>query len=190
MAVTAVTPTHPNAYVVFNALINPPSARALLTATTEVAERGQRVVLCLGSPGGGVSAALMLYNALRALPIQLVTHNVGEVGSAANVIFLAGAERVASPNSTFMFHRPTYTADAGEEFDVKALRRTATALTTDEKRVRTLIEERTTLTGAQINHLKRNSKTVDAEYALTSGIVDQIEELQIPAGSPVITVQV
>ena len=36
-------------------------------------------------------------------------HNVGQVDSSANVIFLAADERYASPHTTFLFHGMNYT---------------------------------------------------------------------------------
>ena len=58
----------------------------------------------LSTPGGSVMNGLNLYNVLRGLPITLTTHNVGNVDSIGNAIFLAGQIRYACPHSTFMFH--------------------------------------------------------------------------------------
>ena len=49
--------------------------------------------LVINTPGGGVNAGITLYNYLRGLPIKIVTHNIGQVDSIGNVIFLAGDER-------------------------------------------------------------------------------------------------
>ena len=42
-----------------------------------------------------------LYNFLRGLPIRLTTHNVGNVDSIGNAVFLAGEHRYACPHSPF-----------------------------------------------------------------------------------------
>jgi ATP-dependent protease ClpP protease subunit len=47
----------------------------------------------LSSPGGHVMLGMNLYNVLRALPIKLTTHNVGNVDSIGNAVFLAGNPR-------------------------------------------------------------------------------------------------
>ena len=62
------------------------------------------VYLLLSSEVGSVMHGINLYNVLRALPVKLVTHNVGNVDSIGNAIFLAGEERYACQHSTFMFH--------------------------------------------------------------------------------------
>ena len=65
---------------------------------------------------------LNLYNVLRALPTKLITHNVGNVDSIGNAIFLAGVERYACPHSTFMFHGVGFDAPANSRFEEKNLR--------------------------------------------------------------------
>jgi hypothetical protein len=47
---------------------------------------------------------MTVYNVLRGLPCDLTIHNIGNVDSIGNAIFLAGKHRYACKNSTFMFH--------------------------------------------------------------------------------------
>jgi ATP-dependent protease ClpP protease subunit len=56
------------------------------------------------APSGRVMNGINIYNVLRGLPAKVVFHNVGNVDSIGNVLFLAGDERYACPHSTFMFH--------------------------------------------------------------------------------------
>jgi ATP-dependent protease ClpP protease subunit len=46
---------------------------------------------------------LNIYNVLIGLPFELITHNVGNVDSIGNAIFLAGSKRYAchTPHSCF-----------------------------------------------------------------------------------------
>ena len=66
-------------------------------ATSQV----QRVYLLLSTPGGSVMNGMNLYNVLKGMPFELITHNVGNVDSIGNVIFLAGEKRYATANATF-----------------------------------------------------------------------------------------
>jgi ATP-dependent protease ClpP protease subunit len=45
-----------------------------------------------------------MYNAMRAMPYPVITHNVGNGVYITNVVFLGCGERYACPASTFMFH--------------------------------------------------------------------------------------
>src|SRR5258705_13380029 len=98
-------PADDTVYLSFSAEIVPFTTESLLAACANLANAGvKNVYLMLSTPGGSVSHGITLYNTLRAMPFNLVTHNVGGVNSIGNVIFLAGAERYACPNATFMFH--------------------------------------------------------------------------------------
>ena len=95
---------------------------------------------------------LTVYNMLRGMPFELTTHNIGSVNSIGNVIFLAGEKRYACKNSTFMFH--------GVGFDVqnmrleeKILRERLDSLTADQKKIASVIAERTRLTDEEIGKL-------------------------------------
>jgi len=116
-----------------------------------------------------------------------VTHNVGSVNSIGNAVFLAGEERYASPHSTFMFHGVSFTANAGEQLDHRRLRERMDGLLADEKRIGSILDERTKLTTTKIQPLFVEEQTKDAAYAVSVGIVDEIRDLQIPPGIPIIS---
>lgn len=60
--------------------------------------------LLIASEGGNSDATLHLYQFLKTLPINVRTFNVANVSSNANLIFCAGDERYALPNTYFLFH--------------------------------------------------------------------------------------
>ena len=81
----------PIQYVSFLADVNPFTAQALLAVCADLAnKRVQTVYLMLSTPGGQVREGMAIYNTLRAMPFKLITHNMGNVDSIGNVIFLAG----------------------------------------------------------------------------------------------------
>jgi hypothetical protein len=92
-------------YVNFSAEIIPSTTEALLATVGNAVNQGVKTVyLNLSTPGGQVMNGLNLYNVLRGYPIELITHNVGNVDSIGNTVFMAGSKRYACPHSTFMFH--------------------------------------------------------------------------------------
>lgn len=145
----------------------------------------QEVHLLLSTPGGSVMSGMNLYNVLRALPFKLVTHNVGNVDSIGNAVFLAGEDRYACPHSTFMFHGVGF--DGSGRLDEKLLRERLDGVLADQKRIASIIEERSNLTPEQIEPLFREAQTKDATYAVGAGIVHEIKDVEITAGAPVIT---
>ena len=58
----------------------------------------------INSTGGSMEDVWFLANFINALPIRLITHNLGCIESAAVIVFLAGDIRIACVNSGFMIH--------------------------------------------------------------------------------------
>jgi ATP-dependent protease ClpP protease subunit len=174
-------------YVSFSAEINVKTTEALLaTMSNLVNQRVPEVYLMLSTPGGNVMNGMNLYNVLRGLPFHLTTHNVGNVDSIGNAVFLAGERRFASPHSTFMFH--------GVGLDIQSLRleeakcrEVLANILADHKRIGTVIRERTNLQDKAIRALFREAQTKDVTFATGCGIVHEIRDVQIPTGSSVIS---
>src|ERR1035438_4295181 len=142
--VPAPAPQPPNrVYVSFSAEINPNTTESLIATVANCVNQGkEEIYLMMSTPGGSVMHGLNIYNVLRAFPIKLVTHNVGNVDSIGNAIFLAGEERFACPHSTFMFHGVGFAADSTMRFEEKLLRERLDSILADQKRIGTIIEER------------------------------------------------
>jgi hypothetical protein len=79
-------------YINFSAEIVPSTTETLIATVGNAANQGVKTVyLMLSTPGGQVMNGLNLYNVLRGLPVELITHNVGNVDSIGNTIFMAGS---------------------------------------------------------------------------------------------------
>ena len=176
-------------YVSFSAEINVNTTESLLAALANLANQGvSEVCLLLATPGGEVAHGISLYNMLRAFPFKLVTHNVSSVDSIGNAVFLAGEERYASPQATFLFHGVQAGVQAGvTQLDATKLRECLGNIDADELRIGSIIGERTKLTEPQVRAFFREAHTMHAAEAVSAGIVDEIRDIKIPPGSPVAT---
>jgi len=180
-------PGPPEAYIIFERAIGPEQNAGLMQyVTTFIGQGVKHVAVAISSLGGGVPAAFALYNTLRGLPVHVTMHNVGMVSSAANVVFVGGDTRVASPDASFNFHAPTVTLDG--DFDVRALRQNAEDLETGEQPTRLVLAERTGMSGSRIDALKMNSETLDAGQAAELGLISTTATFRVPEGVPVVTV--
>jgi len=173
-------------YISFSAEIIPHTCEALIAALANCASQGvSEVHLLISTPGGNVMNGMNLYNVLRAMPFRLVTHNVGNVDSIGNAIFLAGEHRVASPHSTFMFHGVGFDAPQGTRLEEKMLRERLDSLLADQKRIAAIMDERTSLDMDQIEPLFLEAQTKDAAFAASTGIVHEVRDVDIPQGAPI-----
>ncbi|MCJ7510006.1 MAG: ATP-dependent Clp protease proteolytic subunit [Dehalococcoidia bacterium] len=175
-------------YVSFSAEIIPSTTESLIAVMADCANKGvKQVYLMLSTPGGTVMHGLNLYNVLRAMPFELITHNVGNVDSIGNAIFLAGSKRYACPYSTFMFHGVGFNTNPGDRLEEKNLRERLNSLTSDQKRIGAIIAERTKISEKDVAALFLEAQTKDATYATGCGIIDEIKDVQIPAGATVVS---
>jgi ATP-dependent protease ClpP protease subunit len=145
----------------------------------------KNVYLLLSTPGGSVMHGMNLYNVLRAMPFELTTHNVGNVDSIGNAVFLAGEKRYACPHSTFMFHGVGFDVTGPMRLEEKLLQERLDAILADQKRIGSVIEDRTRIEKDAIADLFREAKTKDAAFAVGCGIVNEIRDVKIPPGGPI-----
>lgn len=187
-AVAAAAPPPPTTvYVSFAAEINAKTTEALLGVMAQQCGQNVKTVhLLLSTPGGQVNCGITIYNILRGMPFELITHNVGNVDSIGNVIFLAGAKRFACAHSTFMFHGVGFDIVQPARFEEKTLRERMQSLDADQSRIGAIIRERTNLNAKEVKRLFFEAQTKDATHARANGIVHKICDVNIAPGSPVL----
>lgn len=179
-------PTYNTAYISFSAQIDPTTTEQLIATSTNLIGQGFNCLYYLFStPGGGVMNGFNIYNVLRGLPAKIIFHNVGNVDSIGNAIFLAGDERYACPHSTFMFHGVGFDMPAASRVDQKAASQLLNGILADQKRIASIMVERTHINKAQAAQLFKEARTKDSTYAASVGIVTDIRDLNVPPGAPI-----
>ena len=177
----------PPAYVSFSAEVVPQTVEALLgTVSNLVNQNHTEIHLLLSTPGGSVMHGITAYNVLRALPIKLVTHNVGNVDSIGTVLYLAGEMRTACPHSTFMLHGVALAPPPNSQFFEKNLAERLEGVRADQARIKGIYTERASITETQAEGYFLGEATLTAEEAVGRGLVHKIAQLSIPTGCPVL----
>jgi ATP-dependent protease ClpP protease subunit len=158
----------------------------LIAALATLCNQGATEInILLSTPGGSVMHGCTIYNTLRALPVKITTHNVGNVDSIGNVIFLAGTERHACPHSTFMFHGVGFDLNGQFRLEDKFLRERLDSIEADHKRIGEIIGKHTSLQAGDVVQLFTEARTKDAAWAHSVGIVNAVCEPKIPKGVPI-----
>jgi ATP-dependent Clp protease protease subunit len=177
----------PPAYVSFSAEIVPQTVEVLLGSIANLVNQGhQEIHLLLSSPGGSVMHGITAYNFLWALPIKLITHNIGNVDSIGTVVFLAGEERYASPHTTFMLHGVALSATSPVTFFERNLAEKLASVQADQARIKGIYTERSNITEAEAEGYFLGEDTLNAAAALERGLVHEVRQISIPAGSPIL----
>lgn len=180
--------TNDTVYISFSAEINIKTIEQLLGTAFEAIQqlKAKHLYFLFSTPGGIVAQGLTVYNTLLGLPAKITMHNVGNVDSIGNAIFLAGHERVASPHATFMFHGVGFDITQQMRLERKDLEERLQGIKADEKRIGSIIAEKTSLEPRQVDTLFRKAYTKDANFALEKGFIHEIRETNIPEGARVI----
>ena len=98
-----------DAGIMFTGSVNTGLAMQLQLAATALVQAGtERLTIYLSSRGGDITAGMAIHNTLKMLDCHLRLVNVGQCGSIAATVFLAGDERIAMPASNFFLHAAYY----------------------------------------------------------------------------------
>lgn len=131
--------------------------------------------LYINSPGGSITAALAIYDAMQLVKPDVSTICMGMAASAAALLLTAGAKtkRFALPFSRIMIHQPWIKGIGGQATDI-------------DIHAKEIIKTRATLNEILANHtgqpLDRIEKDTERDYYMSSqdaleyGIIDKIIE--------------
>lgn len=175
-------------HMLFSAAINQQTAHAFLTQLGNLTtQQATKLTIAMNSPGGDVALGTSMYNAMLAMSFPIITHNIGNVDSIANIIFLGGGERYACPAATFMFHGIGFEGQANERLEEKILQEKLDVVLNGHKRLSGVIATRTNkLTVPQGMKLFKEQRTRDAAWAKANGIINDIRDFVLPSASNIL----
>ena len=141
----------------------------------------KQVHIAFSSPGGEVKSALHLFNFLRGLPMTITAHNLGNMDSAAVIIYLAAEKRLCSQQARFLFHGIASKVAAQSEWRIEHLQDKVSELRSDEGSFAAIIAARCNgINKAKAADLMRGTHVFDADAAVKNGIAHTIAEYTPP----------
>jgi len=81
-----------------------PITQLLMVVGNQVRDGNRDIYILMSSNGGDPGLAFTAYNYLRSLPAHITTINLGNIDSAATILFCAGQERFAVTGTRFLIH--------------------------------------------------------------------------------------
>jgi ATP-dependent protease ClpP protease subunit len=155
------------------------SAKTLRGYLVALAEGGvKEITIVISSVGGLLMPALQLYSLILSLPIKVRTHAQVFVGSAANILYLAGAERSTDASAKFLFH-PSQSPIFGV-FNSPQFEDQLRLLTESDEVLAQIYRDRTKLPDAEIKRFQHETVVYGAAAAMEFGIAQRLGELNIP----------
>ena len=92
---------------------------------------------------------------------------------------------VHTPHSCF--HGVGFDVPSQSRLEEKFLRERLGSILTDHKRIGSIIAERTKLDQKVVETLFTEAQTKDAAFAVSTGIVHEVKDVQIPPGSNIVS---
>ena len=176
-------------YINYTGKIDYRGAASLMDLLSGALVEGHKeITLTIASPGGITDVGFMLHNHIKALPIKVTTHAVGNVDSAGVPIFLAGTDRYAARLSSFMIHLPKKGFDPSARFSAAELVQFAQDLKQNETSLIRLLKDYLTHSETEIQQFLATGKRFSAEEACSVGIASRVDELVIPMDARVFSV--
>ena len=132
--------------------------------------KGKNVVIAVHSGGGEHMDSLAIYSALRHYKGSVTTIAIGQVQSAAVLIYAAGDERLAHQDTWFMVHEDTGKLHG----TVAELRKETAQLVRLENHWAQLLQERTGMADHIWAELSNQTTYLDSKEAHELGLVHRI----------------
>jgi len=172
-------------YINFFDGIDPIKVNKFIQFTTEVINQHNPTELYffITSNGGDVDSGFVLYNFLVSLQgrLKITMHNTGTIDSIANVIFIAGQNRFAAPNASFLFHGVSMNFGGGQ--NRTALKEALSRLEGMENRIATTVSKHSKLTEGELTALFQQGEGKDVNFALEKEIIQEIRIPSVPHGA-------
>lgn len=149
-----------------------------------------KLYLLMTSEGGSIEDALAIYNLIEALPVDVVTVNMGQIASAGILPFLAGGECWACKHSYFHFHNLSWTYNPAQTIHRIQMADHVNIIDKERELYRAILKENTDLTDADFETLKLLDQPLvwDASFAEEKGIIQKIGCPELPKGTPILNV--
>ncbi len=130
------------------------------------------ITLYINSPGGSISAGMVVYDTMQLIPNEVATVAMGLAASMGQFLLCAGAagKRYATPNTRIMMHQPSGGL-GGTASDIKIQ---AEQMLFIKRRMALLIADHTGQTIEQIEQDSDRDRWFDADEAREYGIIDHV----------------
>lgn len=182
-------PQQKTVYINFFDEIAPPRMFQFINFCSQVFQQNRPDVIQINisSPGGNVALGIFIHNYLKALPCKLIMHNIGSVDSISTIIFLAGAERYANPNSSFLFHGVVANFAAQSALNMYQLKERLSGLEVDQNKISNTITAMTKITKQELDELFLQGDVKSPEFALEKGFIHGIKPMALPKDALIFT---
>jgi len=141
----------------------------------------KKLHLLISSPGGNVDPGIAIYNFLKGLPIEVITHNYGTCDSIATLVFCSGEKRYTVSNSRFLIHGIGLTVQ-NQRFNETNLKETLDSLKNQRETISKIIAKECKKEIEDVEQDMLKGIVLSPEDAIKYGLATEIKDDLIPPG--------
>jgi ATP-dependent Clp protease protease subunit len=134
------------------------------------------ITLNISSNGGELEPAIAAYEYLKGRPINLTTHNFGNVDSSAVILFAAGTQRLCTPLGRFVIHDPASVIQIPGEMDEAHLNERVATLKQGAETMAKILAEVTGKPTTIVRGWMKDRVVWTAEQALDNKLATSIKD--------------
>lgn len=148
-----------------------------ISAMLVLAEEKKEAEIIIDSPGGEISAGLMIYDVLRSYKYKITMYCTGLAASMAAFILAAGQKgrRFILPHSQVMIHEPLISSGFGGS--ATSIEKTAQGILETKAVLNKILAEHTGRSVNEINKATQDDNFMTSEEAVEFGICDEIRSI-------------
>jgi ATP-dependent Clp protease, protease subunit len=148
----------------------------------------KKVTILISSAGGETTSAFTAYNFIRGLPVEVTTFNVGNVDSAATVIYCAGKKRYSLPGTRFILHGASVGFGGNTLLNMQGLESQLALLKNQNQMISHVIAANTNKKESDIDAVLRTETILNPDDAKSWGLVQEIRTEFLEPGAMLVTV--
>lgn len=154
--------------------INDKMANDFLSKMIYLSQSDEPVDIFINSPGGSVTAGLLIYDMLQACRFPVNLYCTGEAASMAAVILAGGQKgrRFILPHSRVMIHEPLIRGGMGGS--ATSIKRTAESILETKEITNGLLAKHTGKSVEEIDEATSFDNFMNSDEAISFGIADEI----------------
>ena len=181
-------PHYDTVYLAYHDEITVEKTKSLMEVCSGIINQADvdELYFLFSSGGGAVDSAVTLYNFLKGLPVKITMHNIGSIDSAANIVFMAGSDRFAAADTSFLFHGVSYTVN--NTLSKGQLEEILSIVSGAEDKIANILASNSSLTEDAVRRLFDRGESKPASFALDKGVLSEVKDITVPDGAPLYTI--
>ena len=165
------------AVINFFADVNANSVAMLVGIVDQQMRNGfHKFSILISSTGGETTSAFTAYNYLRGIKAEITTFNVGNVDSAATVIYCAGSKRFALPGTRFLLHGAAVGIAGNAFINAETLESQLALVNNQNQMIVQVMAKTTSKKESDLEHFVRGQTILSPDDAVTLGLVQKVEQ--------------